>query len=197
LTTAIALRQSGVDVVVLEKRPVRDAMTSRAMVVHARSLEVLGSLGVIETLVVGGHRASAFAFRDGAETLLRLPFDDLPTKCPYMLLVPQWRTEQILEERRTAGHKGPLRVDFHGAAPACPFPVVADDGRRFEPVPDVHRHADRSPSRIPCGPKVVPKQPPAWLLLRPKAHRGDLFRWQHRSRACRVHSASVVSGPST
>lgn len=114
-----------------------------------------------------------------------------------LLLVPQWRTEQILEERRTAGHKGPLRVDFHGAAPACPFPVVADDGRRFEPVPDVHRHADRSPSRIPCGPKVVPKQPPAWLLLRPKAHRGDLFRWQHRSRACRVHSASVVSGPST
>jgi 2-polyprenyl-6-methoxyphenol hydroxylase-like FAD-dependent oxidoreductase len=84
LTTAIALRQSGVDVVVLEKRPVRDAMTSRAMVVHARSLEVLGSLGVTETLVVGGHRGSAFAFRDGAETLLRLPFDDLPTKYPYI-----------------------------------------------------------------------------------------------------------------
>jgi 2-polyprenyl-6-methoxyphenol hydroxylase-like FAD-dependent oxidoreductase len=72
------------------------------MVVHARTLEVLEDLGVTEALVASGHRASSFTFHDGAKTLLRLPFDDLPTKYPYMLLVPQWRTEQILEERLTA-----------------------------------------------------------------------------------------------
>jgi len=102
LATAIALHQAGVDVVVLEKRDARESTTSRAMVVHARTLEVLEDLGVTEALVASGHRASSFTFHDGAKTLLRLPFDDLPTKYPYMLLVPQWRTEQVLEERLTA-----------------------------------------------------------------------------------------------
>ncbi|AGB22227.1 2-polyprenyl-6-methoxyphenol hydroxylase-like oxidoreductase [Mycobacterium sp. JS623] len=102
LATAIALQQAGVDVIVLEKRYARESTTSRAMVVHARTLEVLEDLGMTETLVASGHRASAFMFHEGAKTLLRLPFDGLPTKYPYMLLVPQWRTEQILEERLTA-----------------------------------------------------------------------------------------------
>jgi 2-polyprenyl-6-methoxyphenol hydroxylase-like FAD-dependent oxidoreductase len=102
LTTAIALRQNGIDVVVLEKRTARESTASRAMVVHARTLEVLEVLEVTEALVASGHRASSLTFRDGAKTLLRLPFDDLPTKYPYMLMVPQWRTEQILEERFAA-----------------------------------------------------------------------------------------------
>ena len=99
LSAAIALRQRGIHVEVLEKRPARDSFTSRALVVHARTLEVLESLEVTDTLLASGHRASSFTFWDASKTLLRLPFDDLPTKYPFMLIVPQWRTEQILEAR--------------------------------------------------------------------------------------------------
>lgn len=102
MTVAIALRQLGIDVIVVEKRSARDTRTSRALMVHARTLEALEGLQVSDVLVADGHRASSFVFRDERKTLLRLPFEDLPTMYPFMLILPQWRTEQVLEERMQA-----------------------------------------------------------------------------------------------
>jgi 2-polyprenyl-6-methoxyphenol hydroxylase-like FAD-dependent oxidoreductase len=98
LTLAVTLAAAGIDFVVLD-RLAEGANTSRAAVVHARTLEVLDDLGAGEALVRRGLRLRGFTFREGARRLLTVPFDDLPTPHPYILMVPQQDTESVLAER--------------------------------------------------------------------------------------------------
>jgi 2-polyprenyl-6-methoxyphenol hydroxylase-like FAD-dependent oxidoreductase len=103
LTAAIALADAGVDFVLLD-RQAEGANTSRACVVHARTLEVLAELGVTERLTELGVMVPTFTVRDGATVLAKVPFGGLPTAYPYTLMVPQDRTEAVLLERlREAG----------------------------------------------------------------------------------------------
>lgn len=98
LTTTIVLTMRGVDVTLVDRQP-EGANTSRAAVVHARTLEVLDAVGVADTLVGEGIRASRFTIRDRDRILLPVRFDDLPTRYPYALMVPQAVTEGVLLER--------------------------------------------------------------------------------------------------
>jgi 2-polyprenyl-6-methoxyphenol hydroxylase-like FAD-dependent oxidoreductase len=98
LTAAIALADAGVDAVVLD-RQAEGANTSRACVVHARTLEVLDDFGVTPRLLELGLIVDHFAIHDTARTLATVPFGDLPTAHPYTLMIPQDRTEAVLLER--------------------------------------------------------------------------------------------------
>jgi 2-polyprenyl-6-methoxyphenol hydroxylase-like FAD-dependent oxidoreductase len=98
LALACTLRQGGADVLVLEQAA-EGAGTSRAAVVHARTLEVLERLDVSRRMVAAGRVVPAFTVRAGARVLMRLDFGDLPTAYPYALMLPQSRTEAILAER--------------------------------------------------------------------------------------------------
>ena len=98
LALACTLRQAGVDALVLE-RAAEGAGTSRAAVVHARTLEVLEQLGVSSRMVAAGRVVPVFTVRSGARVLLRVDFGDLPTAYPYTLMLPQSQTEAILAER--------------------------------------------------------------------------------------------------
>jgi 2-polyprenyl-6-methoxyphenol hydroxylase-like FAD-dependent oxidoreductase len=98
LAAAIALAEAGVDFVLID-RQAEGANTSRACVVHARTLEVLAELGVTERLKELGVVVPKFTVRDGATVLARVPFGGLPTAYPYTLMVPQDRTEAVLLAR--------------------------------------------------------------------------------------------------
>ncbi|GLY40650.1 pentachlorophenol monooxygenase [Amycolatopsis sp. NBRC 101858] len=98
LATAIVLAEAGVDFVLLD-RQAEGANTSRACVVHARTLEVLAELGVTERLRELGVVVPTFTVRDGATVLARVPFGGLPTAYPYTLMVPQDQTEAVLLAR--------------------------------------------------------------------------------------------------
>ncbi|MEV2225273.1 FAD-dependent monooxygenase [Nocardia vinacea] len=103
LTTAITLADAGIDFVLLD-RLAEGANTSRAAVVHARTLEVLQELGIAEELVSRGIVVPTFRVLDGNRTLATVPFGDLPTEYPYTLMVPQDTTEAVLLARlRKAG----------------------------------------------------------------------------------------------
>ncbi|PXX66967.1 2-polyprenyl-6-methoxyphenol hydroxylase-like FAD-dependent oxidoreductase [Nocardia tenerifensis] len=103
LTAAITLADAGVDFVLLD-RLAEGANTSRAAVVHARTLEVLEELGIAEELVSKGLVVPRFTLHDGARTLATVRFDGLPTQFPYTLMVPQDTTEEVLLARlRKAG----------------------------------------------------------------------------------------------
>ncbi|GLY66621.1 FAD-dependent monooxygenase [Amycolatopsis taiwanensis] len=95
LTLAASLTAGGADVVLLDKAA-EGANTSRAAVVHARTLEVLDGLKVSGELVKRGVIVPTFTVRDRDRVLLSVPFDDLPTAHPYTLMVPQNVTEEIL-----------------------------------------------------------------------------------------------------
>ncbi|MER6471458.1 FAD-dependent oxidoreductase [Streptomyces collinus] len=101
LALAVALADAGIDFVVLDKLA-EGANTSRAAVVHARTLEVLDELGASQDLIALGVPVTRFAVRDGARRLLTVPFEKLPTPHPYTLMVPQYQTEHVLLARLRA-----------------------------------------------------------------------------------------------
>ena len=95
LAAAVTLAQAGVDHVVLDQLG-EAANTSRAAVVHARTLEVLDELGVTDELIAKGEIMGRFRMYDGARTLASIGFGDLPTRYPFTLMVPQDVTEATL-----------------------------------------------------------------------------------------------------
>jgi 2-polyprenyl-6-methoxyphenol hydroxylase-like FAD-dependent oxidoreductase len=104
LTLATALIAHGVRTTLVD-RQAEGANTSRAAVIHARTLEVLEALGyVTPALVARGLQIQRFTIRDRDRLLVPIGFDHLPTRYPYTLMIPQCDTEQVLLERlRTLG----------------------------------------------------------------------------------------------
>jgi len=98
LTLATALIAQGVRATVID-RQVEGANTSRAAVVHARTLEVLEPLGVAPALVARGIQARTFSIRDRDRLLVPIAFAGLPTAYPYTLMISQAVTESVLLER--------------------------------------------------------------------------------------------------
>jgi len=98
LAVAASLAGHGHDVTVVD-RQATGANTSRAAVVHARTLEVLERIGVSKRLSELGIHASQFSIRDGDRELVPVRFDRLATEYPYTLMVPQNVTEQVLLDR--------------------------------------------------------------------------------------------------
>src|SRR5215218_9665309 len=97
LTAATMLAGYGVRVAVLDGAA-GPAPHSRAAVVHARTLETLAPLGVVDEMVRGGAVVTHFGVRDRDRRLLDVPFGDLPTAHPYSLMLPQDETERLLRE---------------------------------------------------------------------------------------------------
>ncbi|QMV21309.1 FAD-binding protein [Streptomyces sp. SCUT-3] len=110
LTAACEALRHGLTVRIVDRRPGRSAF-SRALVLHARTLEVLDTTGVADRLLAEGTRIAALnagggrgggrcrrpARRPARIDLLDLPWGD--TDHPFWLSVPQYATERVLEER--------------------------------------------------------------------------------------------------
>ncbi|MCW5693764.1 MAG: FAD-dependent monooxygenase [Pseudolabrys sp.] len=98
LALSIALRQAGVDHVVVDKLA-SGQNTSRAAVIHAHTLDVLASVGVAGDLVARGLKLDTFSIRDRDQRLLDLSFGGLDTDHSYLLMLPQDVTEKVLADR--------------------------------------------------------------------------------------------------
>jgi 2-polyprenyl-6-methoxyphenol hydroxylase-like FAD-dependent oxidoreductase len=98
LAVAVSLRGHGHEVTVVD-RQAAGANTSRASVVHPRTLEMLERIGVAKRLTELGLPVEQFNIADGDRTLVPVRFDHLPTDYPYVLMIPQSSTEQVLLER--------------------------------------------------------------------------------------------------
>jgi 2-polyprenyl-6-methoxyphenol hydroxylase-like FAD-dependent oxidoreductase len=98
LTLAAALMARGVDAVLVDKA-VEGANTSRAAVIHARTLEALHGIDVSDELVRRGIIVPRFTVRDRDRALLTIDFDGLPSRHAYTLMLPQDVTEDVLTSR--------------------------------------------------------------------------------------------------
>ncbi|WP_431933702.1 FAD-dependent monooxygenase [Micromonospora sp. RP3T] len=101
LAVAVTLAGRGVTTTVVD-RLAAPPVTSRAAVVHAGTLEVLDRIGVADPLAARGLRSARFSVRDRDRLLLTVPFDRLPSRYPYALLISQAETEAVLADRLTA-----------------------------------------------------------------------------------------------
>jgi 2-polyprenyl-6-methoxyphenol hydroxylase-like FAD-dependent oxidoreductase len=117
LALACTLAAEGVPFVLLD-RLAEGANTSRAAVIHARTLEVLEGVQVTDRLLAEGHVVPRFTLRDRDRAIATIRFGGLPTKHPYTLMIPQQATEAILADRLRELGGGILR------------PCVVDDLRQ-------------------------------------------------------------------
>ncbi|WP_434612430.1 FAD-dependent oxidoreductase [Arthrobacter sp. A5] len=101
------LRQSGVDVLVLEKRAQR-SNHSRAIGIHPPSLAALESIGVAAPLIAQGVKIHNGMARTRGADLAGLSFSGGRAAHPFVLAVPQSVTESVLEERLQAQGPGAL-----------------------------------------------------------------------------------------
>jgi 2-polyprenyl-6-methoxyphenol hydroxylase-like FAD-dependent oxidoreductase len=131
LTLATALAAKGVRTTLID-RQAAGANTSRAAVVHARTLEVLEPLGVAQTLVSRGIPAQRFTIRDRDRVLVPIGFDDLPTSYPYTLMISQADTEDVLLEHlvRLGGDVQRPRTLVGLTQDATMATALLDDGSR-------------------------------------------------------------------
>jgi 2-polyprenyl-6-methoxyphenol hydroxylase-like FAD-dependent oxidoreductase len=95
LALAVELRRLGASPVVIDRQPAA-ANTSRAAVIHARTLEVLEAADVTPRLLAEGVRVPTFRVRDRDETLITIDFKQIPSNYPFTLMCPQDRTERVL-----------------------------------------------------------------------------------------------------
>ena len=102
LTLAAALCAQGVRCTLIDAQA-EGANTSRAAVVHARTLEVLEPLGVTPELLRRGVPAQRFTIRDRDRVLIPISFDQLPTRYPFTLMVSQADTEAAPFDTHGAG----------------------------------------------------------------------------------------------
>ncbi|MGH3828645.1 MAG: FAD-dependent monooxygenase, partial [Pseudonocardiaceae bacterium] len=102
LTLAIELLRRGVACRVIDRLPA-PAPTSRAVIVHARTLELFDGAGLAEPLLRQGlpGRSMNYHFL-GEREAPRLDFTDLPSPYPFFLRIDQSVTERILRERVAA-----------------------------------------------------------------------------------------------
>lgn len=105
---AALLAQEGLDVRVWEARP-EPALLSRAIGIHAPSLDAFDRLGVADEMVAEAVLVrTGIAMARGRE-LGRVSFAGVSTTHPYVAALPQWRTEAILARRLAALFPDALR----------------------------------------------------------------------------------------
>lgn len=102
LTLTGLLKRHGVEVTVIDKYP-GVLKATKAAAIHARALEVLDVLGVADPIVREGHKVEFLNLRTQHKDRLILRFDELTdTKYPFMIDLPQYRTEELLIDRLQA-----------------------------------------------------------------------------------------------
>ncbi|MDE8586386.1 FAD-dependent oxidoreductase [Arthrobacter sp. NQ4] len=107
LYLAAALLQEGVSVRVFEQRQQRDRHT-RAIGIHPPALEALAAVHVASAMVQEGVRIRSGMAVSRGKTVGTMAFDDVSRDFPFVLALPQYRTEQLLEERVLALDPGAI-----------------------------------------------------------------------------------------
>jgi 2-polyprenyl-6-methoxyphenol hydroxylase-like FAD-dependent oxidoreductase len=98
MTLATSLRQLGVDCVVIDQLP--DAPDdTRAGLVQPRTLEYLRRVHVAGPMIDDGLKGLGAAFADVDRDLIRLSYDIVDSPYPFLLMIPQSRTQRRLDER--------------------------------------------------------------------------------------------------
>ena len=111
LMLAGELALAGVDVAIVERRPNRDLVESRAGGLHSRTIEVLDQRGIADRFLAEGQVAQVAGFAS-----VHLDISDLPTRHNYGLGLWQNHIERIL-----AGWVGELAVPIYYGSEATGF----------------------------------------------------------------------------
>lgn len=74
---------------------------SKALVCHARTLEIFDRMGIIDDFLGAGTPLHVINMHADGKQVLRLTMDELDSRYPFMLGIPQSETERLLGENLT------------------------------------------------------------------------------------------------
>ncbi|MCC9738852.1 FAD-dependent monooxygenase [Streptomyces sp. MNU89] len=140
LTAACEARRHGLTARIVDRATGRSGF-SKALVVHARTMEVFETMGVADRVRAAGARFAALNVNTRHRAPVRVDLLGLPwgdTAYPFWLSVPQYATEHILESHLTAGGGEvewgvalkDLRDDDDGGGGSAEAMLEHGDGRR-------------------------------------------------------------------
>lgn len=95
LTLALSLKQQGINFRIIDKAASPTSI-SKAIVIHARTLELLENLGVVEPFIKAGmpiHGMNVFA---EGKRVVHLNMDEIESPYKFILSISQAKTEEIL-----------------------------------------------------------------------------------------------------
>lgn len=95
LTMAYLLSLYGIPFRIIDKK-IHPTQTSNALALQSRSLEMLDDLGIANDFVEVGQKVNAVTINEKKDTLLQLTTHYLKSAFPFILIVPQSITEEIL-----------------------------------------------------------------------------------------------------
>jgi 2-polyprenyl-6-methoxyphenol hydroxylase-like FAD-dependent oxidoreductase len=97
LAMAAHLHAHGLDFRIIDRNPTASDK-SKALVVWARSLEMLDDLGIVDNFLAAGRFLKASNLHGGGHLLAHIPFVVSGTHYPQPLMLPQSETERLLGE---------------------------------------------------------------------------------------------------
>ena len=97
LTMACELLRHGITPRIIDKA-MAPSDKSKAFAVHPRTLELLENMGIVETFLNNGNVCSAVDMYDSGKLLVDAVFDNIESKYPFALMIPQSLSEEILIE---------------------------------------------------------------------------------------------------
>ncbi len=95
LTAALTLAQKKIPFHIIDRRA-QPITTSNALGIQPKTMELFEELGIIDDALQLGHRVKGISFGTPEKVLGEILLDPLPTKYPFILILPQARTEEIL-----------------------------------------------------------------------------------------------------
>ncbi len=98
LTLAVQLLARGIPTRIIDKGD-GPALQSRALGIHARTLELLDTMGLADAFIERGHRVSHLRMYAGARRLLNLDLARNGSRYGFVLHLPQRETEALLRAR--------------------------------------------------------------------------------------------------
>src|ERR1700691_3943429 len=97
LSAGCELARRGIAVRVIDKLA-QPTDQSRAIAVHARSLDMFGRMGIVDELLSTGIKATAMQLYAGHSKLFRVPLGGVDSAFPFTLTTAQTETERVLGE---------------------------------------------------------------------------------------------------
>jgi 2-polyprenyl-6-methoxyphenol hydroxylase-like FAD-dependent oxidoreductase len=114
LTLALELERFGVPYRIIEKNA-GPSNATKAMAIHSRTLEIFRQLGVADRMISAGKQIRRFRANSNGKTILLYNFELLDAAYPFLLSLPQPRTEAILlDELQSGGDRVEWRTSLTG-----------------------------------------------------------------------------------
>jgi 2-polyprenyl-6-methoxyphenol hydroxylase-like FAD-dependent oxidoreductase len=97
LMMASELARHGIRCRIIDKAP-RPSELSKALAIHARTLEMFESIGIVDCFVAAGVKAHGGSIYADRKRIVHFVFDRLESRYNYSLMLPQDETEALLSK---------------------------------------------------------------------------------------------------